>query len=203
MLKSQATHLSLTDHLLPGPGVARIVGLCLGFSVFTALMAQVSVPLPFTPVPVTGQTLAVLLTGAALGPRLGFAALVVYLAEGAAGLPVFAGFSAGPAVLAGPTGGYLFAFPVAAALVGWLAVRGWDRGPVRTALAMLAGDAVIFAGGLAWLGVWLGLAGKFGGAGSLLWMGLLPFLPGEALKIVVAMVLLPAAWKLASGNGRS
>lgn len=197
-----ATYPSLAEQLVPGRGWARGVGLVVVFSAVNALAAQVSMPLPFTPVPISGQTFAVLLTGMALGPRLGFAALVLYLGEGAAGLPVFAGGAAGPVVLAGPTGGYLLGFPLAAALVGWLAVRGWDRRPLATFAAMVAGNAVIYAVGLAWLGVVLGLGGGFPGAAGLLTMGMLPFLPGDAIKAALATVALPAAWRFASRGGR-
>lgn len=199
MMNAHASYPALAQHVVPGRSLVRGLGLCLGFSLFTALMAQVSLHLPWTPVPITGQTFAVLLTGAVLGPRLGFAALLLYLVEGALGLPVFAGFTGGPAALAGPTGGYLAGFPVAAALVGALAVRGWDRRPLLTAVAFVAGTAVIFGCGLAWLGVWLGMAGKLGSLGALLGMGLWPFLPGEVVKIVLAMVLLPSAWRLVGG----
>lgn len=205
--RSAALYPSLSEQLLPRAassrsGLLRAALLCVGFSAFVAAMAQVSILLPFTPVPITGQTLAVLLAGVALGPRLGFGALVLYLTEGAAGLPVFAGGAAGPAVFAGPTGGYLVAFPLAAALAGALAVRGWDRRPVWTAGAMLGGALLIFGFGATWLGVWLALAGKFTSLAAVLQMGVLPFLPGEALKIALATVLLPTAWRLV-GRGKT
>lgn len=186
------THPVLAEHLLPGRGLARAAGLCVAFSLFNAALAQAAVWLPFSPVPITGQTLAVLLTGAVLGPRLGFASVLLYLGEGAVGLPFFAGGAAGVAALVGPTGGYLAGFPLAAALVGWLAARGWDRHPLRMAGAMVAGNAVIYALGLAWLAVVMGGPAP----GALLSAGLLPFLPGDAVKIVLAMGLLPGAWRL-------
>ncbi len=158
-------------------------------SLLVALSAQVALPLPFSPVPITGQTLAALLVGALLGRRLGAGALLIYLAQGALGLPVFAGGGLGLARLAGPTGGFLAGLVVAAYLVGWLAERGWDRRPATTVLAMLFGNAVIYAIGLIWLA-------RFVGAGQLLAAGLLPFIPGDLLKIALAAGLLPSAWTL-------
>jgi len=187
---------SLAQHLAPSQSFVRHITLSVGFSLFMALSAQIAIPLPFTPVPVTGQTLAVLLTGAVLGPRLGFAAVLLYLAEGAMGLPVFSGGRGGAAMFFGPTGGYLMAFPLAAWLTGLLSTRGWDRSALRTMAGMALGNAVIYALGLLWLGVWLGNADKFKGLPALLNAGLLPFLPGDAVKIALAMVLLPSAWKL-------
>ncbi len=189
--------LTLTAALVPETGLLRNVVLIVGFSVFTALAAQVALPLPFTPVPITGQTFAVLLTGALLGSRLGAASLLLYLAEGAVGLPVFALGRGGLIVLLGPTGGYLFAFPAAAFVVGWLAERGWDRRVLTTALAMLVGNGVIYAGGIPWL------ARFVGGWSKAVVLGMLPFLPGDALKLVLAAVLLPTAWRVLHRRGFS
>lgn len=158
-------------------------------SLVVAATAQVSVPLPFSPVPITGQTLGVLLVGMALGSRRGALALLAYLAEGLAGLPVFAEARAGIGVLLGPTGGYLAGFVVAAWLVGKLAERGFDRSLLKTLLAMLAGNLVIYALGLAWLA-------QFTGAAGALAAGLYPFVIGDALKAVGAALLLPGAWRL-------
>lgn len=157
-------------------------------SLATALSAQIAVPLPFTPVPLTGQTFGVLLSGALLGPRLGALALLLYLAEGGLGLPFFAGGASGPARLFGPTGGYLLSYPLAAWLVGMLAVRGWDRRPGTTLAAMLLGSVIIFALGAAQLA-------RFVGAHNAFWMGVLPFLPGDVLKALLAAGLLPLGWK--------
>ncbi len=157
--------------------------LVVAFSLLTAASAQVSIHLPFTPVPITGQTFAVLLTGALLGPRLGAAAMVLYLIEGAADLPVFAPGN----TLYGL--GYLIAFPLAAGLVGWLATRGWDRRPGTMLGAMLLGSLVIYAGGVGWLAHFFGLRGA-------LLSGMIPFLPGDAVKALLAAGLLPAGWKL-------
>jgi biotin transport system substrate-specific component len=162
---------------------------------FLAMAAQAAVPVPFSPVPVTGQTLAVLLVGALLGPRRAGLCLMAYLAEGAAGWPVFAGGMAGPAVLTGPTGGYLIGFLPAACLTGWLAERGWDRKPIRTAAAMAAGNGVIYAFGLPWLS-------RFVPEGGLLAAGLLPFLSGDLLKLALASALLPYGWRLLGRKGK-
>ncbi|MBO9360624.1 MAG: biotin transporter BioY [Thermoflexus sp.] len=169
------------------------IALILGGSLLTALMARVAIPLPFTPVPITGQTFAVLLVGAALGSWRGGLSMVAYLLEGALGLPVFAGGAAGLARLGGPTGGYLIGFVAAAFVTGWLAERGWDRRPATTALAMLAGNAVIYLFGLPWLA---GFVGGFLGPKGALALGLLPFVVGDLLKLLLATIALPSAWFL-------
>ena len=173
----------------PTAAWGRDVLLAVAFSLLTALSARLSVHLPFTPVPITGQTFAVLLTGALLGPRLAFQAMALYLIEGAAGLPVFQGGTFGLAELSGPTGGYLISYPFAAALVGWLATRGWDRKPATTLLAMLLGSGVIYAFGVGWLTHFLGTRAAFFG-------GMVPFLPGDAVKALLAAGLLPLGWRL-------
>ncbi|MCX2728035.1 biotin transporter BioY [Thermomicrobium sp. 4228-Ro] len=163
-------------------------------SVLTALAAHVSIPLPFTPVPITGQTFAVLLVGAALGSRRGAASMALYLAEGLAGLPVFAGGKAGLAVLLGPTGGYLIGFIAAAFVTGWLAERGWDRRPLTTALAMVLGNLVIYLFGVSWLAVFVGIS-------KAPLLGMIPFLPGDLLKILLATAALPGAWWIVQRSG--
>lgn len=163
--------------------------LVLGGSVAVALSAQVALRLPFSPVPVTLQTLAVLLIGALLGSKRGALSLIAYLAEGAAGLPVFAGGASGPAYMTGPTGGYLLGFVVAAYITGRLAESGWDRRALSTALAMLLGNAVIYLCGLAWLA-------HFTGAARAPELGLYPFLAGDVVKLIAAVVLLPSGWKI-------
>jgi biotin transport system substrate-specific component len=173
---------------------ARDLVLVLGGSLFVALSAQVAFPLPGTPVPVSGQTLAVLLVGAALGAARGAITLALYLLEGALGLPFFAEGKAGVATLfLLPSAGYLWGFPIAAALVGALAQRGWDRRPGTTFLAMVAGNLVVYAAGLAWLA-------RFVGSENALSMGMLPFLPGDVVKIALATLLLPAAWRTVRGQ---
>lgn len=158
-------------------------------SLLVAALAQVRVPLPFTPVPITGQTFAVLLVGATMGAHRGTASLLLYLAGGLIGLPIFAGGASGFSQLAGPTGGYLVGFVVAAFLVGRLAERGLDRNPRRAWLVFLAGEAVIYIIGLPWLA-------RFVGFQDLLALGFYPFLLGDGIKLVAAALALPAAWKL-------
>ncbi len=160
-----------------------------GGSFFIALCARIAVPLPFSPVPVTGQTLAVLLTGALLGSRRGPMSVMTYLAAGTAGLPVFAGGAAGLARFAGPTGGYLMGFISAAFVTGWLAESGWNRRVSTTAAMMWVGNVVIYALGLIWLA-------RLVGADMALPLGLFPFMIGEAAKMVCAVILLPSAWRL-------
>jgi len=186
MLVTRAGPLALA--VAPARAWVR-VGLVVAGSALIALAAQVSLPLPFSPVPVTGQTFAVLLIAAALGSRLGPATVALYVAEGLVGLPVFAGGAAGPARLAGPTGGYLAGFVLAAFVVGLLAERGWDRRVGTCILAMLAGEVAIYALGLAWLS-------RFPLPVGLLEAGLLPFLAGDAYKLAAAALVLPAAWRV-------
>jgi biotin transport system substrate-specific component len=168
----------------------------LGGSLLMAACARVAVP--FWPVPITGQTFGVLLTAMLLGSRRAVACQVTYIAQGLVGLPVFAGGGAGIAHLLGPTGGYLLGFIAAAWLAGTLAEKGWDRSFVRCLAAMTVGTAVIFAFGLAWLGVWLSLAGS---AGSVWMLGFVPFIPGAIVKIALAGALLPIGWKLMGRPG--
>jgi biotin transport system substrate-specific component len=164
--------------------------LVVGFSLLTAAAAQVVVPLPFTPVPLTGQTFAVLLTGALLGPRLGALAMLAYLAEGAAGLPFFRGGAGGVGHFSGATAGYLLAFPAAAYVTGVLAERGWDRRFLSAAAAMALGSFVILAGGWAWLAL------MFKGGAEAFRLGVAPFLPGDVVKVALAAAALPAGWAL-------
>jgi biotin transporter BioY len=159
--------------------------LVLAASTFTALAAQARVNLPFTPVPITGQTFAVLLVGALLGSRLGAASMVTYWSQGAAGLPVFAGGMGGWHIATGPTGGYLLGFVAAAYAVGFLAERGWDRRPWTLALAMLVGQVLIYAGGLSWLA-------HFTSGENVFELGLYPFITGDAIKLLLAASLVPS-----------
>ena len=155
-------------------------------SLLLAVSAQFKIPL--YPVPVTGQTLVVLLIGMTYGPRLGGITLAAYLFEGALGLPVFAGGAAGVAVLMGPTAGYLFGFLLAAIAMGYLAERGMGRTVVSTIAAMVIGNCVIYLCGALWLA-------NFIGFGQAIVAGVLPFLYGDALKMVVAAGLMPWAWR--------
>lgn len=171
----------------------RDAALVVGAAGFVGLAAQVSVAVPGSPVPVTGQTVAVLLAGTALGAWRGLAAMALYLAAGAAGMPWFAEGTSGTGM---PTLGYVLGFVLAAPLAGALARRGADRGPLRTAGIMLLGNAVIYAVGLAYLAHDLGI-----GLDKAYEIGMKNYLLGDALKIALAMGLLPAAWKLAGRRG--
>ncbi len=169
--------------------IIRDTGLVVGGSLLLALSAQISISLWFTPVPITGQTLGVLLVGAALGSRRGALAIVLYLIEGGFGLPFFAGGGSGWVAFSGPTGGYLIGFVVAAYVVGWMAERGWDRRFWTAAVAMLAGEFLIYLFGVPWLAY-------FVGAGDALPLGMFPFIPGDIAKLVVAALVLPSTWSL-------
>jgi biotin transport system substrate-specific component len=158
-------------------------------AISVAVMAQVRIPLPFTPVPLTGQTFAVLLVGAALGSQHGAAAMTLYILMGALGLPVFAGGASGLAYLGGPTQGYLAGFLVAAYLVGELAERGLERSLRTSLLPFLLGTVVIYLFGAGWLALLFGVQ-------KALALGVLPFLVGDALKLLLAALALPAAWQL-------
>jgi biotin transport system substrate-specific component len=155
--------------------------LVVGASCFVALCARVTVPLPFTPVPLTLQNFAVLLVGLALGSRRGFAALALYLAEGAFGLPVFNPTGLGGiAQLLGPTGGYLMAYPLVAFVSGWIAERG-SKSFRRFAVAAVLGEVLLFAGGLEWLSVW-----THGSWWQAAHFGLYPFVFAEVVKVMAA-----------------
>ena len=184
-------HTTLADMLSPRQQRSWLLDVVLVvlFSAFVALTAQVEIPL--WPVPLTLQTLGVLFTGAVLGSRRGALALLLYLTEGALGLPVFAGGASGVGYMLGPTGGYLVGFVVAAGVVGRLAQRGWDRRLVWAAVAMVIGNVIIYACGVAWLAVFLG---DLWGA---LVNGMLLFVVGDLIKIAVAALTLPGGWKLA------
>jgi len=191
-MPASARPLTLADVAVPRPALLQNAALIVAASVVTALAAQAEIRLPWTPVPVTGQTFAVLLSGAVLGARRAFLAQALYLLEGAAGLPVFAGGGAGALHFAGPTGGYLLAFPFAAAITGLLASRGWDRNVLTMMAAMLLGSAVVFASGLA------GLA-RFVPASGLVATGLAPFLAGDLIKSALAALAFPALWRAIEG----
>lgn len=160
----------------------------------TALLwISAKIQVPFYPVPMTMQTFAVLVIGMAYGWRLGAATVILYLAEGAAGLPVFAGTpekGIGVAYMLGGTGGYLVGFALAAAACGWLAERGWDRNIVGTAIAMLIGNVIIYIPGLLWLGAVVGWDKP------IFEWGLTPFLWGDLTKLVLAALLVPLAWNV-------
>lgn len=159
-------------------------------SLLVAALAQVEIPLPFTPVPITGQTFGVLLISAALGSKRGAASLALYLTEGTLGLPFFAGGASGFSVLTGATAGYLAGFVIAAYVVGLLAERGLERSVRTSILPFLVGTFIIYACGVAWLAVVLG---SFNHAIA---AGFVPFVIGDAIKLLAAALVLPAAWKL-------
>ncbi len=174
--------------------VVRQVGLVIGFSLLTAAAAQVVIPIG--PIPITGQTFAVLLTGALLGSRLGALAMIAYLVEGASGLPFFFGGHFGLAHLVGPTGGYLISFPAAAYITGAFAEHGWDRRFLSAAAMMAIGSAVILFCGWAWFSfAWhtppmLALA-----------QTVTNLVPGDIIKILLAAAVLPSGWKLVRKQG--
>ncbi len=172
--------------LVPRWTVAHQMALALAGVALLSLSAQVRFPLPFTPVPVTGQTFAVLFLGASLGSRLAVGSVAGYWVVGACGMPVFNGGSGGWAIVSGPTGGYMFGFAAAAFVVGWFAERGWDRGK-GILIPLLLGEALIYAFGLPWLAL-------FVGPRHVLQAGLFPFIPGDAVKIAAVTAALPGGW---------
>lgn len=188
-MSSQAA--TLRTAVFPRVGWAADVALVCAGAALIAGAAQVSIPLPFTPVPVTGQTFAVLLVGAGLGTLRGGASGLLYLLLGLVGAPVYADGHHGLAVLTGATGGYLVAFPLAAALSGRLAERRWDRRFSSAVGAMLTGNVLVYLVGLPWLSVSLGT-----GLERTLELGLYPFVPGDLAKLYLAAALLPSAWRL-------
>lgn len=189
----QAQPLTIYDAIKPDSRWAEIP-LLVGFNLLLALCSYLSIDLAFSPVPITGQTFGVLVVGMTLGRVRGTAIVAAYLLEGISGLPVFAGGRAGLPYLFGPTGGYLIGFLFAAYIVGYLADRGWHTSLWKTLPAMLAGEFVIYACGLMWLGAYVPVS-------SVLAVGLIPFLPGAAVKIAAATAILPGAWKL-TGRAR-
>ncbi|MFI9340104.1 biotin transporter BioY [Streptomyces sp. NPDC052773] len=175
--------------LLPASRV-RDIALVAGGAALTGLAAQIAVPVPGSPVPVTGQTFAALLVGTALGAGRGFLSLALYALAGIAGVPWFAEGGSGAGM---PSLGYVFGMLLAATVVGALARRGADRSPWRMAGAMLLGEAIIYAVGVPYLALSLDMS-----ASAAIAAGLTPFLIGDALKAALAMGLLPAAWKFAN-----
>ena len=189
-IAAQPTLVSVLWSSAAGAGWLRAAALAVVGSLLLTASAKIQVP--FWPVPMTMQTFAVLVIGMAYGPRLGAATVAFYLAQGALGLPVFAGTpekGIGLVYMAGPTGGYLVGFLVAAGVMGWLARRGWDRRLMSGVAAMVLGTAIIFIFGYAWLAALIGPAAAWKA-------GVLPFLPGAALKIALAATLLTATWRM-------
>ena len=181
---------TLTGAIFAPLSWARAAALIVAFSLLTALSAQVIIPLPFTPIPVTGQTFMVLLTGALLGARLGALAMLAYVLEGAIGLPFFSAGRGGAAyLLLTPASGYLLSYPLAAFVTGWLAERGSDRRFVTAAAAMVIGSVVILTGG------WLGFL-RFYTPAQAFALGVVPFIIGDITKIALAAAVLPTGWAL-------
>ena len=184
MARSSASVLA--DNFTEGRSAALDLLWIIGFSLLTGLLAQIEVRMPFMPVPWTAQTFGVLLSGAVLGSRRSFLSQVLYLAEGAAGLPVFAGGGFSLAYLLGPTGGYLWSFPIAAALVGMLVERGAGRSAWRLAASLFLADTLILAAGTLWLSGFFETSFRRAAL-----MGIYPFLAGDILKIVLVGLSLP------------
>jgi len=193
-----ATSPTLASTLLGENGrlnAARMVMLAVAGSLLLWVSAKIAVP--FWPVPMTMQPFAVMGIGAAFGWRLGMATVALYLLEGALGLPVFSGTpekGIGLAYMAGPTGGYLAGFVLAAGITGWLAERGFDRNVVTMVIAMTAGTIVLYVMGVAWLSHLIGFE-------KALTFGLYPFVLGDAAKILLAALVFPAVWKWLSTKG--
>jgi len=183
---------TLVDRVVPRRLVTDI-GLVLGGALLTGALAQIAIPL--WPVPITGQTLAVVLVGGALGATRGALSMLVYALVGALGVPWFSDGTAGWAILLGPTGGYIVGFVFAAAFTGWLAQRRWDRRFLRGLLAMVGGSLVVFAIGLPWLAFALQLNLQ-----QTLEAGLYPFIIGGVIKAALAAALMPLLWRAAESR---
>jgi biotin transport system substrate-specific component len=190
----QTAHPSRTiaSVVIPRTAVSTIA-LMVGFALFTALAAQIRIPVPGTPVPITGTTFAVLLTGAALGSRMGAGSMAIYWILGAIGLPFYTEASGGWEAATGATGGYLVGFIVAAWVVGLLAERGQDRTVAGAIPAFLAGSVVIYIFGVSWLYYSVDAIDSMTAA---LAAGFTPFVIGDLIKVVLAGLLLPLAWKI-------
>jgi biotin transport system substrate-specific component len=188
-VNDQAATLRLA--VFPRTGLLVDALLALGGAAFVGLAAQLSHKLGFTPVPITGQTFAVLLVGAAYGPALGAASLSLYLLLGVIGVPWYAEQKHGWDVFSGASGGYIVGFVLAAAVTGWLSERGWDKRFSSSIASMLTGSVVIYFCGAVWLHHELGVSWN-----TTLVDGVYPFVPGDLVKLYLAAAALPAAWKL-------
>lgn len=188
-MKTSTARLTFMDVAISRTGLLWDVVLVAGFACFTAAFAQISFWIG--PVPITGQTFAVLLAGALLGSRRGALSQLTYLAIGATGIPYWFALGGPPGIarLVGPTGGYLIGFAAAAFVVGWLAERGWDRRVWMAIPAMLGGSIVIYIFGLSWLS-------HFVPGDAVLQAGLYPFVIGDLIKVVAAALILPSGWML-------
>lgn len=191
---------TLAQRLVPQQGIlankaVQNTALVIAGCLFTALLAQIRIYLPFTPVPIVGSTLGVLLTGSLLGSRLGFASMLLYLALGAIGLPVFSAGNSGIVYMQGATLGYLVAFPIVAAVMGWFAERGWDHHVGTYAAALVIGSLIFYVLGAGWMAFGRGM-----GLGAALLQGVVPFIIGDAIKVLIAVGVLPGGWKLLGTN---
>jgi biotin transporter BioY len=188
-MRMSTTRVTFMDAAISRTGHLWDAVLVVGFACLTAAFAQISFWIG--PVPITGQTFAVLLSGALLGSRRGALSQLTYLAVGATGIPYWFALGGAPGIarLIGPTGGYLIGFVAVAFVVGWLAERGWDRRVWTAALAMLAGETVLYIFGLLWLV-------QFVSVDKVLQVGLYPFVIGDSLKLAAAALILPSAWLL-------
>ncbi len=183
-----APRRTIIDAILHGRGLAYQIALIVAGSLLVALSAQITIPLPY--VPLTGQTYAVLLVGALLGSRRGGLSMLLYLIEGEVGLPFFAPVKE-------PTSlGYIFGFVLAGFIVGWLAERGWDRNFKSAVAAMAIGSVAIYLLGLPWLAMFVGWS-------TAITAGLLPFILGDTVKLLLAAATLPVGWRLIGGRGRT
>jgi len=183
--KSSTIPQLLADRLIRGRAAVNLL-LVIGASAIIAIAAQIAIPIPFSPVPLTLQPLAVILVGAALGSTRGAAAAALYLFEGFSGLPVFAQGHGGPVWMFAATAGYLYSYPLAAWIAGWMSERGWGNSIVRALAGMTAAMAVIYAGGWSWLAVLSGPQAAFT-------LGVAPFVIADAIKIAIGAAILPYA----------
>lgn len=183
----------LADSLVANRSVVTDIGIVLAGVFAVALLAQVSIPL--WPVPVTGQTLGVIVVGAALGAKRAMASMATYMAVGVAGLPVFAGFSGGPLTVLQPSFGYIIGFIFAAGAVGWIAEQQWDRQFWKSLPLYLLASAIPFLVGVPYLGLVLGAMGQPNDVATLMALGFTPFILGGVIKAVIAAGLTPLAWR--------
>jgi biotin transport system substrate-specific component len=196
-LSRVATHSPLIDRIWPATERVWMRNAVLAVLGSALLWASAKAQVPMWPVPMTMQSFVILVIGMGYGLRLGTATIALYLVEGAAGLPVFAGTperGIGLAYMMGPTGGYLAGFVVATAAMGWLAERGWDRNPTLAVAAMTIGTALLFVPGIAWLAVLIGWQKAIAA-------GVTPFLAGAVVKLALAAAVLPLAWRAVEARG--
>ncbi len=195
-MSAALVHGPLVGRWLPARGLPRWLTMGLLAALGAALLwASAKIKVPFWPVPMTMQSLVIMMLGMAYGSRLAMATVLLYLAEGLAGLPVFAGAGAGFAYMTGPTAGYLVGFVAAAGLIGWLAERGWDRSPVKALAAMSVGHVLLFVPGVAWLAVLFG-------AEKAIAVGLTPFIAATLLKTALGAALMQASWMVVARRSR-